>query len=283
MKNYIPIDALNSFVKKRKLEVFIDKVSFKQLFTVWFIIILSMGFVYYYSADANNYLAYTKSSSNVNLVDSIYFSFITATSTGYGDVVPIGINKLFSIIEVIFSLGLFAIATSKLIGIKQETILNEIYEISFSEKINRIISSLYLFRIDLNKVMNKIESEKLKKREVTEIWTYFSFFENIISDINVLVGTKKNKDFIKRIDNVDLELLLNGINQSITRIFDTINTLNDSKYEWKRDVTLSVINESLEKTEQLFTNIIKLYKENNNIKLINEEFNKKKEEIIISL
>lgn len=118
MKNYIPIDALNTFVKKRKLEVFIDKVSFKQLFIAWFIIVLAMGFIYYYSADSQNYLAYQQSSEVVDLVDSLYFSFITATSTGYGDIIPMGLNKLLSIIQVIFSLALFAIATSKLISIK---------------------------------------------------------------------------------------------------------------------------------------------------------------------
>lgn len=131
--------------------------------------------------------------------------------------------------------------------------------------------------------MFKIEEEKLKKREVLEIWTYFSFFENIIGDINLLVSAKKNKDFIKRIDSVDLELLLNGINQSVSRINDTIGALNSSKYEWKRDVTINVIKKSLRKCENLFNNILKAYIENDNIHHIEEEFTKKKDEIISSL
>lgn len=280
MKKYIPLDMLNPFVKKQRLEVFLDRVNFRDLFAAWFIIILLMGLVYYYNSTDFTYLAYISSGESVDILDSIYFSFITATSTGYGDILPFGFNKVLAIFEVILSLAIFAIATSKLIGLKQETILSEIYEISFSEKINRIRSSLYLFRIDLNKIIFKIEEGRLKKREVNELWTYFSFFENIILDISVLVGTKKTRDFIKRVDTVDLELLLNGINQSMTRIIDTISVLDTSKYDWKRDITLSVIRKSLEKTEKLFDNLIGIYKDNKNIESIKEEFLKKKDEVL---
>ena len=109
-------------------------------------------------------------------------------------------------------------------------------------------------------------------------WTYFSFFENIIADINVLASAKKNKDFIKRIDSVDLELLLNGINQSVSRIQDTVIALENSKYEWKRDITINVIKRSLEKTDRLFTKILKAYIDNDNIHNIEEEFSKRKDE-----
>lgn len=282
MKKYIPIDALTPFIEKRKIEVFLDKVNFKTLFIFWILLILLMGFGYHFWSTETSYLAYSKNNLQPSLADSIYFSFITATSTGFGDVVPNGFFKVMSIFEVIISLTLFAVVTSKLIGLKQETILSEIYEISFSEKLNRIRSSLYLFRIDLNKVMFKVEEEKLKKREVSELWTFFSHFENTISEISVLVGTQKDRDFIKRIDTVDLELLLNGINSSLERIKDTIITLNESKYEWKRDVTLSIIQKSLEKTAKLFSNIGKLY-DKKEITSIQEDFNKFKKEILSEL
>ncbi|PLW79379.1 hypothetical protein C0585_08200 [Candidatus Woesearchaeota archaeon] len=279
MKKYIPLEALNPFVKKRKLEVFLDKVSFRVLFLTWFIIILFMGFVFYNFQTENTYLYHVQMQERPDLLDSIYYSFITATSTGYGDIIPYGFNKIFSIFEVILSLTIFALATSKLIGLKQETILSEIYEISFSEKINRIRNTLYLFRVDLNKVIFKVEENRLKKREVAELWTVFHFFENTIGEIRTLVAGKVDKDFIKRIDPVDLGLLLNGINLSISRIKDTLIVLNNSKYDWEKNITIKTIDKALSKTEKLFEKIDKLY-DKAEIKSVIEEFKVKKNEVL---
>ncbi len=84
-----------------------------------------------------------------NLPDSIYFSFVTATTTGFGDFLPQGWFKLIVIAEVICGLLLLALVTSKLVSIKQDILLKEIYDMSFYERINRLRSGLLLFRQNL--------------------------------------------------------------------------------------------------------------------------------------
>ncbi|MEX0933073.1 MAG: potassium channel family protein [Candidatus Pacearchaeota archaeon] len=44
---------------------------------------------------------------NLNLIDALYFSFITLTTIGYGDITPTGsISKIFTIFYVIIGLGI---------------------------------------------------------------------------------------------------------------------------------------------------------------------------------
>ena len=88
---------------------------------------------------------------NEGFVNSLYFSFITATSLGYGDVVPIGISKFLAGFEVIIGLIVYGVLISKLVGVKQEVLLEEVYNISYEEIIDRLRSGLYLFRSDINR------------------------------------------------------------------------------------------------------------------------------------
>jgi len=78
-----------------------------------------------------------------------------------------GFFKLISIFEVVFGLLLLAFVTSKLVSIKQDVILNEIYDISFNERLSMVRSSLLLFRQSLSRMMEKIEEiGKAKEAEL---------------------------------------------------------------------------------------------------------------------
>jgi len=180
MKKYIPLDKIFTKPEESKLYHFFDKISFAQIFVIWILIIILFGFLYFFLTNSSTYLMPTHSSKATTIVDAIYFSFITATSTGFGDIVPVGFDRIVALVEVILGLTLFAMVTSKLVSIKQESILNEIYDIALTERINRLRSSLYLFRTDLYRLIIQVEDGSIKKRESNLIWTNFSLYEDIL-------------------------------------------------------------------------------------------------------
>lgn len=65
------------------------------------------------------------------LLNSLYFSLVTATTVGYGDIVPLGISKAIATMEALGSFFLFAVIVTKLASHRQEIILAEIHRHTF--------------------------------------------------------------------------------------------------------------------------------------------------------
>ena len=107
--------------KPKTVITWLDKLTFPRILILWLFIITFFGLLYYFFANGNSFLFWNINRDTISTVaDSIYFSFITATTTGYGDVLPTGAFKIIAIVEVIAGLLLLALVTSKLVSIKQD-------------------------------------------------------------------------------------------------------------------------------------------------------------------
>lgn len=188
--------------------------------------------------------------------DSVYFSFVTATTTGFGDIIPFGLFKFIALFEVVFGLMLLAVVTSKLVSIKQDVILSGLYEFSLNEKANRLRASLLLFRQNLDRIIVKIEAKDIQKREISGIYIYFSSLEDSLSEtFNLIERSDKNKHFIKNIDPVSAELIFNSILTSFEKLNELLSIMNQNKIEWKTELTTDLINRCLGITESLFNEL----------------------------
>lgn len=278
MKKFIP---LNDLFNQKKVSSWIDNLTFFRIFFIWTTIILLFGVVYFIFSSVRSYLYFSRSGAPIkSLLDHIYFSFITATSTGYGDIIPIGFFKILAILEVVFGLLLLAFVTSKLISIKQDVILNELYEISFNERISRLRSSLLLFRQNINRLMNRAEEVSIRKREVHEIYTHLSSLEDILNEIFGMMEKPEEKGFTKVIDPLNTELIFISIIQSFERFSELITLFNQNGLEWRRDITIQLINKCISLNGLLFEklNSSKKLAEKNRIDL-----NAQNEKVINSL
>ncbi len=247
----------------RKIEVpkWFDKLStlkFFHIFLVWMSVIIIFGLLYFTAQSNTSYLLHNVKETKVNnVMDSIYFSFITATSTGFGDIVPVGIFKIVAIIEIVFGLLLLAFVTSKLVSLKQDVILSEIYDISFHERINELRSSLLVFRQNLNRVITRIDDKKLKKKELKELYSYISPLEIAITEISMLLSKKeRNVEFTKNIDPLNAELIFTSIIQSIEKITELVSSLNDNVPEWRKEINLKQLENCMSISEVLFEKAI---------------------------
>jgi potassium channel LctB len=87
------------------------------------------------------------------LLTSVYFSFVTATSVGFGDVVPAGAARAVAIIEAIVGLLVFGAVVSKLVSRRQEEVIREIHRIAFAERLERVQTDLHLVLAELQNVV----------------------------------------------------------------------------------------------------------------------------------
>ena len=261
---------MKTFIKQSKIFSILDKIPFLSLFLVWMLFIILVGVGYFALGSSYGSLEHVRFNSTVSLLDAVYFSFVTATSTGFGDIIPVGYYKILAVFEVVFSLLVFAVVTSKLISIKQMAILKEIYDISFNERINRLRSALHLFRIDLRKISVMAEKRIITVKEISDISSYFALFNDTLNEMRLFI-TKK-ADFTRRVGKLELELMLNSVNTSFKRINTVFKTLNKSKYKWKSKSLDLILGKCFESSDRLFKEvrnserIIKLKKENENYK-----------------
>src|SRR3989338_7023782 len=102
-KDFITLNEMFRRLNKMdKVYTLFDKLTFLNIFIIWALIAITFGAVYYFLAGPNSFLLYNPNNTPVNSsLDSIYFSFITATTTGFGDIIPYGIFKVVAILEVV--------------------------------------------------------------------------------------------------------------------------------------------------------------------------------------
>jgi len=251
------IDFYKHFLGKKRL-FSLERVDFYQILLTWFFLIFMLGIVYYFFLGklGANLISTISGEPVTKITDAIYFSFITATSTGFGDIIPVGFFKIIAVFEVILGLSLLAVVTSKLVSIKQDIILEELYEMSFVEKINRLRSSLLLFRQHASRIASHVDAGTVDKREIYDLYVYIHSMETVLEEMLPLINPEEKHFFSKVIDPLDTELLINSILQSFERLLELVTSLAKSNLQWRRPVTIATIKRCVSLNRQLFSKVI---------------------------
>lgn len=135
---------------------FIDALadrSVAALFRLWIAIVVGCGVVYWVLARTGSAALMSNgaplTTGGSGLVAAVYFSAVTATSVGYGDIVPTGIARIVAIGEGIAGLILFGCVVSKFVSRRQDQLIGEIHHIAFEERLGRLRTNLHLVRTEV--------------------------------------------------------------------------------------------------------------------------------------
>ncbi|SRR5579875_528117 len=132
---------------------FIDRQPTSRLFLFWLAMTLFFGLIYWTAGLMHHSGLYENGKrldgSLGGLADSIYFSFITVTSVGYGDILPHGIARVMAIVEAIAGLLLFGAVISKFVSRRQDQVVQEIHRVTFDERLDRIQTNLHMVLSEL--------------------------------------------------------------------------------------------------------------------------------------
>ena len=150
---------------------FIDALSEHSvgvLFRWWLIIVVSCGAVFWLLSLTTTVLM--SSSGPVagdlrGLLSAVYFSAVTATSIGYGDIVPVGPARLLAIAEGAAGLILFGCVVSKFVSRRQEQLIAEIHHIAFEDRLGRLRSNLHLIRTEVQATLHLCEGRDMAPPE----------------------------------------------------------------------------------------------------------------------
>jgi len=243
----------------RRLQSWIDQMTFSRIFFLWFFVIFSFGLVYFYGHTSANELMYASTGSPVdNLGDAIYFSFISATTTGYGDILPIGYFKMLAIIEVVCGWLLLAAVTTRLISVKQDIIIGELYKASLRTEIAGLRTALRLFRQNIDDFMTHLEEGTFKKRSVNDLHRYLASFDENLIRVKAIIPEVGDSDFKKNPEEEDLEILLNAVLTSLEKVDELMKAKVHEDVAWRTETAFDYIKSSMDVCEIIFIRANKL-------------------------
>src|SRR6266851_2847792 len=136
----------------------IESLSPTQIFFVWLRMVVLCGLLYWLTGfsrrpglvDGGRPIAGTLG----GLLSALYFSFVTTTSVGYGDVLPLGPVRILSIAEAVSGLLILGALIAKFVSRRQDELVRDIYMVTFESRLDRVQTNLHLVLSELQAIAN---------------------------------------------------------------------------------------------------------------------------------
>jgi ion channel len=126
----------------------VQQRSTLQLFLIWMGTIVVSGFAYWFGAWIGDHglveAGRPVAADLKGFISAIYFSFVTATSIGYGDIVPVGGARVIAVAEAVAALLTFGAVVAKFVSHRQDLLMSEIHRVTFEERLDRVQTNLHM-------------------------------------------------------------------------------------------------------------------------------------------
>jgi hypothetical protein len=148
----------------------VDRLSTFQLFLLWIGAVVLCGIGYWLGALIGEH-GLVEEGSTVGadlrgLASALYFSFATATSLGYGDVVPVGIARVIAVAEAVLALLIFGAVVAKFVSHRQDELVREIHRVTFDERLDRVQSNLHVVISELLSITSLCEASAMSLQRI---------------------------------------------------------------------------------------------------------------------
>ncbi|OGJ63203.1 hypothetical protein A3D12_03600 [Candidatus Peribacteria bacterium RIFCSPHIGHO2_02_FULL_55_24] len=109
----------------------VNALSYETLAFLWIGVILGSTGLYFIvgSSPVHGLTTIANLTPHAQFWNSLYFSIITATTVGYGDITPLGFSRVVAATESVTAFAIFAILVAKLVSNRQETRMERIEQL----------------------------------------------------------------------------------------------------------------------------------------------------------
>ncbi|MBT5236889.1 hypothetical protein HOL63_00785 [Candidatus Peregrinibacteria bacterium] len=210
-------------------------LSYTTLFTVWLLMAVGFGAAYF----GMSYVGESTHSPTdlaeiadpfYRFANAMYYSIITATSTGYGDITPQGISKLFAAVQSITALLVFAIFVTKLVSHQQELTLTEVHRLTFEDVFHNTREGFYICRKDFDHAIAHAEKNGTIDFEHWEnIVIAYRHLQTLFEEIPDFYANDMHN---YTIDIKREQLLAESAHRTLHRINVMLDTFSSKDIEW---------------------------------------------------
>jgi hypothetical protein len=216
---------------------FLEKLTalpYSALFSVLAIMVVGFGFTYWVLSFLNPEHSITGLQGMDPLPrfgNSIYFSTVTTTTVGYGDMVPLGFSKALAAIEAALGFFMLAVFVTKLVSFKTEIATQEVHTLMFENKFHHTREGLFTTRKDFDSII--YESQK-HHAIADDSWDKMAIayweIQRLLEGIPLFYDDRYD---LYTIDTKREKLLLEAVHRTLERLERMLATLDMEKVNWR--------------------------------------------------
>lgn len=173
-----------------------------------------------------------------SLGDSIYFSVITSTTVGYGDIIPQGFSKALAGLQSVIAFFVFGLCISKLVSNKQEIAIKQMHKLTFEDVFRNTREGLYIVRKDFDHIMAQAEAlKKIDEEHWENLAVAYKQAQSIIAEIPDFY---RGDGDLYTIDERREQLLQEAVHRTLHRINQLIDVFSRVGIDWMGDAASTV-------------------------------------------
>ncbi|MBM3231701.1 two pore domain potassium channel family protein [Candidatus Peregrinibacteria bacterium] len=236
----------------------ITHLPYSQMFLIWVGLTTTFALLYFalhIYAPSHGPLLPEHDTMWLQLGNSFYFSIITATTTGYGDIVPHGFSKALAGLQAIISFFVFGVFITKLVANRQEMEMERVFRLTSEDTFHNTREGLYIVRKDFDRLMEAAENGTLAKEHWEDLATAYKQCESLLSQIPDFYD---NEEHLYIIDQRREHLLQEAVHRTLHRINTMLDVFSEKSIEWTADF---VSNASLISLVRVADTVLALWKD----------------------
>lgn len=235
----------------------LNTLSYATIFVLWGASVIIFALIYftlsYSSTDGLAGLGYA--SPLPRMWAAIYFSIITATNTGYGDIAPLGFSRLFAAVEAVSGLFLFALFMAKLVSLRQDLTIQHMHRLSFEGTFHDVREDLHMIRGDFDKIIGIVREEgTLGVSEWKLLRVAYQHATSLVRDIPHFYDPEHH---LYHIDARREMLLIEAVERTLHRLDGVLDVFGSAGIDWKREPDMA---EQLHKLMSAFDAVLPRWK-----------------------
>ncbi len=215
----------------------LTSLTYQSLLLLYVGLIVGFGILYYLLATfapAHGPSIPPGAAGWLRFLDSLYYSTITATTVGYGDIVPHGISKILAGLQSITALFVFAVLVSKSISHRQEAALYQMHQLTFDDVFTSVREGFFIMRKDFDELISEARSaKKLQENSWENLLTAYRQGEVLFEEIPKFYDTERR---LYVIDTHREQLLIESVERTMERLCTLLRTFDTFGIPWREDV-----------------------------------------------
>jgi Ion channel len=148
---------------------FIEKLSIGVLFAMACISLLLFAGIYWHLEGSVQGPVSSPAGAPISFGNCVYFSVVTFTSLGYGDIVPRGLSKVVASSEVVLGLAFLGVFIARLSSAKQNYHLAQLYARDAQERLDDFATDLKIHREYCEEALKTIKKGESPARSLNKI------------------------------------------------------------------------------------------------------------------
>ncbi len=164
------------------------------------------------------------------LWESAYFSLVTATTVGYGDILPQGLSKGMAGLQAAVGVLIFGILIAKLVARRNDAVMTDVHRLTFESIFYHIRQGLFIVRKDLDTLIREVEHKnQLTENEWENLSSTYLQAQSLIEELPSFYDNSNS--YV--IDRKREALLIDSAQRTLSRVLRLLAALDHKGVDWR--------------------------------------------------